>query len=67
MRDESEIPAVSHVAGVSWKSLDRTSTISLTLTAHRAQHIIDVRGLLADIAAMLDVHVVAGLLEGDAL
>lgn len=53
MTYKSETPAVSHVAGISWKSWDCSSTISLTLTAHRAQHIIDVRGLLADIAAML--------------
>lgn len=39
MTNKSETPAGSHVAGVSWKSLDCSSTISLTPTAHRAQHI----------------------------
>lgn len=66
MTNESETPAGSHLAEVSWKSLDRTSTNNLTPTAHRAQHIIDVRGLLADLAAMLGGHVIAGLQEGEA-
>ena len=66
MAYESETPAGSHLAGVSWKGLDRTSTNNLTPTARRAQHIIDVRGLLADLAAMLCGHVIAGPLEGEA-
>jgi hypothetical protein len=66
MINKSETPAGSRLAGVSWKSLDRTSTKNLTPSAHRAQHIIDVRGLLADLAAMLCGHVIAGPLEGEA-
>jgi hypothetical protein len=53
MINKSKTPAGSHLAGVSWKSLDRTSTKNSTPCARRAQHIIDVRGLLADLAAML--------------
>ena len=66
MPQKSETPAGSHVAGVSWKSLDRTSTRTGTSPANRAQHIIDVHGLLAGLAGMLAAHVIAGLLEGDA-
>ena len=60
MSQISETPAGSHLAGVSWKTLDRTSTNNLTPTARRAQHIIGVRGLLADLAAMLGTLVIGG-------
>jgi hypothetical protein len=60
MTNKRETPAGSRLAGVSWKTLDRTSTKILTPTAHRAQNIIDVRGLLADLAAMLATLVLGG-------
>lgn len=61
MHQISEPPAGSHVAGVSWKSLDCTSTKDLTLSAHSAQHIIDAHGLLAGLAAMLATLAFGGL------
>lgn len=60
MTNKCETPAGSHLAGVSWKSLDRASTNNLTLTAHHAQHIIDVRGLLEELAAMFGPLVIGG-------
>ena len=64
MTYESETPAGSHLAGVFWKSLDRTSMKKLTPSARRAQHIIDVRRLLAGPAATLATLVFGGSCHG---
>lgn len=59
MTYESETPAGSR-AGVSWKSLDRTSTINPTRSARRTQHVISKHELRLEREAMFHTLALGG-------
>lgn len=61
MTYESETPAGSHVAGVSWKSLDCTSTRAGTAPAYGAQDFISKQVLCRRLEPILATLLIGGL------
>ncbi len=60
MTYESETPAGSYVAGVSWKSLDCTSTSNSTSSAKRAQDLISKQVFFQGLEPMFTTLVIGG-------